>query len=449
VTCRSAHYQALNIGLVKAARIAIDPVPAPGAHAYLTGRTTDPVRWQPLLDTLQNYPVGLLAQSLSTPWRLCLTATVYADEGDPSELLAHASPGALDEHLLARYIPAANQLRPHPDYTPAQVHSWLHHLSTHLANGTTGTAGVVGTDLVLHQLWPLAGRTRVRVADCIFTLLTTLLLTLPCVFLFHTSERRFHVGLLIAGMATAMGLHAMLRPPASPKRLHWQRLATLSGLGRIAGGFLTGLAGGLVAGLVVGLVGLFLGLFLGLAALTVGLPHALKLGLTAGLLAGVAVGLAAGVVVGLVVSLSAVLAGEPTAAARPRDLIRADGMFGLVVGLVSGALGGLLVGLSFWLVVKFVDRVDAHLAVGDLSDWLVHGLVAGLAVGLVVGLSIGAQASRRYLVFLLCSRRRLPLRLGAFLDWAIEAGLMRLSGPIYQFRHRELQQWLTQHPTAP
>ncbi|MEU1577418.1 hypothetical protein ABZ519_41005 [Streptomyces collinus] len=41
----------------------------------------------------------------------------------------------------------------------------------------------------------------------------------------------------------------------------------------------------------------------------------------------------------------------------------------------------------------------------------------------------------------------MPWRLGAFLHWAYEAGLLRISGVVYQFRHRELQDWLTDHPT--
>jgi hypothetical protein len=37
---------------------------------------------------------------------------------------------------------------------------------------------------------------------------------------------------------------------------------------------------------------------------------------------------------------------------------------------------------------------------------------------------------------------QLPIRLGAFLDWAYGAGLLRLSGIAIQFRHREFQEWL-------
>jgi hypothetical protein len=40
---------------------------------------------------------------------------------------------------------------------------------------------------------------------------------------------------------------------------------------------------------------------------------------------------------------------------------------------------------------------------------------------------------------------KLPDRPARFLDWAYEAGLLRLSAGEVQFRHRELQDWLVRH----
>ncbi|MEV6330662.1 hypothetical protein [Streptomyces sp. NPDC051909] len=51
-----------------------------------------------------------------------------------------------------------------------------------------------------------------------------------------------------------------------------------------------------------------------------------------------------------------------------------------------------------------------------------------------------------YGLFRLRNVRRLPLRLVRFLDWSVAAGLMRTSGAVYQFRHREFQEWLVRHP---
>ncbi|MFE4631020.1 hypothetical protein [Streptomyces mirabilis] len=82
-----------------------------------------------------------------------------------------------------------------------------------------------------------------------------------------------------------------------------------------------------------------------------------------------------------------------------------------------------------------------------LAFKLASQLALALVFGMVVGLYWLSGAGRRYLVFLLCIRGRLPWHLGTFLNWAYEAGLLRISGVAYQFRHRELQDWLTAHPT--
>ena len=75
------------------------------------------------------------------------------------------------------------------------------------------------------------------------------------------------------------------------------------------------------------------------------------------------------------------------------------------------------------------------------ADLLV-GLAVGLAVGLVTGLAVGL-AGVRYIALLLCTRRGtahwLPWRLGAFLHWCYQVGLIRVAGLGHQFRHRELQ----------
>lgn len=172
LTCRTTHYDALasRTRLLDAARIDIDPVPAQDARTYLLQRANDPTRWQLVLEALGEDPSGPLAATLSTPWRLCLAATVYARDGDPADLLRHSTPDELDEHLLARSIPAATALYP-GRYDAARTHRWLARLAAHLdapspGPGLNSPAGSrPGTDLVLHQLWPLAGRPAWQVAS--------------------------------------------------------------------------------------------------------------------------------------------------------------------------------------------------------------------------------------------------------------------------------------------
>ncbi|MCX5357178.1 NACHT domain-containing protein [Streptomyces sp. NBC_00124] len=416
LTCRTHHYDALtaHIEVLDAARIAIAPVDTTDARTYLADRALNPARWQPLTDHLAAHPGGLLATVLSTPWRLCLTATVYHHDGDPGELRALPNADALDQHLLTRYIPAATRTTPNPrGYTPQDVHRWLHHLTTHLdptgALPVTTAAGAEATDLVLHELWPLAVRARVRTTDAILATLTVLT-TLPLAWtapqqLTGQLAAMISVFAVIAGvLATTTG-----RPksPTNPFR-------TPQGRRQLAEGLTTGVVFGVVLGSVLGIA----------------------VGLTAGLAVGLTMGLGFGIAVGLALGLALGLTREPGANLGARAVISSDALVGLALGLGS------------WLAAGFIFGLGVGLKSG-LTFGLVAGLVGGLAAGLGAGLTAGAQASRRYAVFLLCSRRRLPFRLGLFLDWAVTAGLMRYSGPAYQYRHRELQHWLRQHPQPP
>ncbi|MGW0602219.1 hypothetical protein ACWD11_34620 [Streptomyces sp. NPDC002776] len=76
------------------------------------------------------------------------------------------------------------------------------------------------------------------------------------------------------------------------------------------------------------------------------------------------------------------------------------------------------------------------------------GTAFGISLGAVSLLAVilVANAWTRYAVLLLCARRVLPWRLGTFLNWAYQGGLLRISGNAYQFRHRELQEWLADQP---
>jgi hypothetical protein len=128
-------------------------------------------------------------------------------------------------------------------------------------------------------------------------------------------------------------------------------------------------------------------------------------------------GLSAGIAVGMTVtSIGLVygLAGEPTTATKPREIVRSDFVYGL--------MGGLAVGLAVGPTGAAFGFIDGPL--GSLEYRLALGPAPGLAAGLAF---TGAGAGCRYLVFLLCSRGNLPWRVAAFLDWACAAGLIRLA----------------------
>ncbi|MER5381791.1 NACHT domain-containing protein [Streptomyces sp. NPDC002688] len=413
LTCRTDHLEVLadRGGLRDAARITIEPVSPDDAVTYLTARAQDSTRWQPLTDHLTMYPTGATATWLSTPWRLCLVATDYHHTGNPHELTGFFSPQALDEHLLARFIPAATRLQPHPRtrlgrpraYRPDQVHRWLHHLTRALP--------VTGPDLVLHNLWPLAGRARFRLASAALTA------GAPLLALYLAWHRTHPAAMRTAGLvAIVAAILAIAVPAERPNRLWPSRAESMTVL-------LFSVVLGLMSGLMLWQLGkgpdpvyvnvgwLRVGR-VPVSRLRVGLPNLQALGLLFGLAAGL-----------LLLRGGGEGSSKVSKEARPWRLLRDD----LVFGLVFGPLFGLALGLASGLLL---------------------GPVLGLGLGLASCLEfvlVGCSV-RGYAVFLLCSRGQLPFRLVVFLDWACEAGLLRYAGPAYQFRHRELQQWLTYHP---
>lgn len=337
LTCQTGHYDALHpqTAVVDAARVEVEPVGPTDALAYLTGQARDPARWEPLTDHLAAEPGGMLAGVLSTPWRLGLVATVYHRDGDPGELLALPDAGAVDSHLLARSIPAAVRTAHNPrGYTAAQVHRWLHHLTTHLdptdtastGGGTatgTGGQGREGTDLLLHELWPLAGRGRVKATNFLLgflAVLTALPLapTLP--------EQAF-----VAVIAAAAGVFGLVEAGA-PKR--WTNpLQNAGSLRQVALRVALGMAGGIMAVFAAGI--------------TVGIMGWISLGITA----------------------------EPGANRGARSAMRDDAFLGIAggitIGVAAGITAGLLLGVASrrYLVFLALSRGRLPFRLGRFLDW--------------------------------------------------------------------------------
>ncbi|MFF2996963.1 hypothetical protein ACFVTC_20750 [Streptomyces sp. NPDC057950] len=323
-------------------------------------------------DTFTTAPGGTLARSLATPWRLNLAATAYEEPHpdtlayvrEPDHLLTLASPSAVRDHLLARYLPAAAHQHPtRPDrYRPDQTHHWLAALAAHLATTAPAASTASSTDIVLHQLWPMAGPRRVRTAD---TLLAALLAPVFATLILSRVSIGFSPRQLFGasgGVLLALGTVWQASRPfvPEPQTLQLQRLRSPTHRRQLARTTTSALAFGLAFVLVLG--------FANVLVLVGWLGLGLRLGLAERL--------------------------KDAPLTDPRNPVRDDLAFGLAAGL-------------YWL----------------------------------------AGAGRRYLDFLLCVRGRLPWRLGTFLNWSYEAGLLRISGVAYQFRHRELQDWLTTHPT--
>jgi hypothetical protein len=430
LTCRIGQYETLEQAhewVQDAARVQISPVGLSAARNFLTRRVIDKDRWQPVLKEMKRPTDQPLADALSTPWRLTLAATVY-DQRDPDTGAYVRNPvdltnSALDtadkirDHLLGLFFPAAIAVH-HSRYTDAEVHRWLGVLAVYLeANTATAIrpARVIAgrtlssSDLILHELWPLAGPRLPRVLTAAVPMMAGIAFAIiEFIILSINGLTDILLALGVALMPFAIAFIALPAWPA-PRQLDLRQLQ-VSGIRR------------LLAGITVGIVS---GGGLGIWAAT-------RTGLGAGIASGLAGGLA-----GILAFIFEFGLNKPGkySATEPREILLRD--------FVIGAVGGYLAGIA-----------------GTLGGWFVLGLGGLFPLGLTVALLYGfilstvfGLASWRYLAFLLCTRfwsiRGLPWRLGEFLHWCYLAGLIRVAGIGYQFRHRELQAYLARNPTPP
>jgi hypothetical protein len=174
LTCRADPYRALQDAqewVHDAAQVEVGPVSPAAARSFLARRVIDQGRWQPVLDALRGRGRTMLAEALSTPWRLAVAATVYdardhatgAFLHDPSELIQPglATQEQVRDHLLSLLIPVTVESRG-GHYQAAMAHRWLGTLAHYLnANATVSLiAGrpLSATDINPRELWPLAGK---------------------------------------------------------------------------------------------------------------------------------------------------------------------------------------------------------------------------------------------------------------------------------------------------
>jgi hypothetical protein len=208
--------------------------------------------------------------------------------------------------------------------------------------------------------------------------------------------------------------------------------------GGVVGGVADGIAGGVAAGLWAGLeprrspasslrwswrAGIWLGIIAGLGGLLVA-------GLFRGFLEGLAFGIGGGALIMIVGGRTAGPPADPKTEAAPTVVLARDRRTFQTVVLSTGLMIGLFVGLVTW-------------AEGGVT----HGIEAGLAFAIATGLGAGCirAAWGTYTVtrYWLAMHRQIPLKLTAFLDDAHQQrGVLRQVGAVYQFRHKELQEYL-------
>ncbi|PRX52692.1 NACHT domain-containing protein [Nonomuraea fuscirosea] len=500
VTCRADRHAELReagAGLADAAQIHLHALTDQQIGAYLRARWPDghphASKREAVHEALSGPAGKAVHAALSTPWRLVLTVTAVESGADPDKLL-RVEPGLdsgegaarIVRRLLEAYVPAATVLTPRTAqgaaYQPDQVRSWLVLLAGHLrrqaargAEADRPPPGLTAIDIVPHLLWPIGGRRIVLIVHC----LACVLFACVAMLAFWTgsaagvagtgAERLLTLTLMVSWVSLATGLSLSPWPAAAGGRSEVPRRRRVIGglLGALAGtpvGVLGGLAGlmltggrafgpgfavtaggtgGLVLGAVIGLTAAgrrgaermtvsevvraepftllgfgLCGALTGLAPLR--LAHAGPLPLAAGVAGSFVLAFALGVVFKIATggwSRDAELA-------HPREALHRNPLIGLAFGLTGG-------------VAAFLVFI--------MNTGVVESLVCALVGGVTFGLAFGAVAWARTMIGLVVAAMRhlLPLRLWAFLDWACEARLLRVSGATYQFRHRELQDFLT------
>ncbi|MGQ0773111.1 MAG: hypothetical protein ACT4NY_01610 [Pseudonocardiales bacterium] len=448
ITCRTSRYHQLSAApdatdgdrpagpeatqrkvVQDATAVGVEPLTVQRVIEYLTYRFPDPTdparieyRWRPIIDRLTaNNSGDPLVAALSSPLRLFLTVTSYRhDASRPNNLTNLDTADQIDNHLFTQLVPAV--LTQHPatgrEYTAATVTRWLTTLARHLT--WQGEHGGSPSDLWLHLLWPAAGERapRYTAAALMTTSVTILYLIIFGLIVYVGAWDSIWLAFVVTG-ATIVVVVAWRASQCAVdlRRLDLRDLRTSAGRRRIRQFFVSGSKLGFKVGFILGFL-LFFVLIIS--------EEGVAISLAGGVIVGVLFGFAFGLVGGLVGALGA----HPPFIDHPSRLVRQ--------GLVHLAT----VTVVFGLVIGFLAGFVASSAYGN---WLEFGIVFALLFGFPVGFMFAANSPWPRYIFAtrtLARRGDLPRRPAVFLDWAYDAGLMRLAGISVQFRHREFQTWL-------
>ena len=412
-----------------AAAVEFQDVDAATAADYLTRVQLDPppAEWSELTRCLRRAPDSPLAQAFGSPLTLGLLRDTYRGPDDARELLGFCdSPASdvsrddivdrlLDRVLLAAYARQPGQ--PPPRYDVRSAQRALSQLAARM--NREGTRDLRWWNI---PRWvPAAPRILVAV---LALMLTAVLIRVPGALSPPTTglpsgttglpsgfSLSFETGLssglvlgLVFGLVFWFAAPRRYRGPRRIRLRRWREALRWDALAR-----------GLVPGLIVGI----------------------GIGLVAWLDAGhVSAGLVAGLVAGPATALVFMFSGpgaDDASSVVPISSWRNDLAFGLVVGLLVGLVLGVESGLTYSNI--------------DVGPGLRAGLWAGLGNGLGTGLATG-------IVFMLFSTRTWPTslafaqlavrwhtppRLMRFLEDARQRSVLRIIGPVYQFRHARLQ----------
>ncbi|OKI34927.1 hypothetical protein A6A29_15970 [Streptomyces sp. TSRI0281] len=410
LTCRTNLYDVLEASgrpMLDSARVEIDPVAADEGVRFLSMRQDAVHReavWRPVLDELRIHPQGVLARSVSTPWRLAAMATAYERVNDPGELMGAGAEREVTDRMFAHFIPASvRAVDEEARYSPERVHSWLHQLALRLEARDGGA-----NTLVLPELARSPGALRARALYAVMVGLLTLITLCALLPAGDWGGTEWGFSLVSVGIAVLALLHlrpggfslmlpsAMWLPPWRSPLWAVAVKAALTGRNRW-GVLLSSVPPALVIWWTLAPEQLG-----GMGDWTMALAALPTFALYAGLLAGHALDAA-------------------------------------VIGPSGWPRGGALVALVLLCPTAVLVSLSLRAGLGP-DAYLFPLALFGVLYCALSGDTV------MYLCWLLVHFRSVPLRLSRFLDWCHVAGLIRITGGVYQFRHREFQEWLARHP---
>jgi hypothetical protein len=393
--------------------------------------------WKPVTDAIRNNPEGPLATALETPWLLSLAATTMRrDSRTGKQLAACTDTTEISDLLFADLIRAAikgiDRGRRSPNFTDEKVQTWMRTLAQHLEHRRAERIG--SNEIRLDQVWEIAGIRRCRALHGLWYGLVAGLAVGLAMGLSVGPKSALAAWLVVA---LAVGL-VTERPEKDDSAVVDGFAWRVPGHPRWGRGLRSGASAGLQLSFWVTLMST-LGSFV--------LEHIRgwptpPLGSVAEI--ALAIGLGCGLLFGLALGFWTGLSTEPherlVLGQDARRIIHDDLVAGVAVGLLTGLGGGVPIGL-----LAGFSRLTPSWLISGLGPAFLIALVLAwiLAFGVIFGL-LGAYGAGRYATasIIFAATGRFPRRPTQFLEWARDAGLLRVTGVAYQFRHATYREWL-------
>ncbi|GIH22843.1 hypothetical protein Aph01nite_11530 [Acrocarpospora phusangensis] len=421
ITCRAESFEAHSADGMRAMPVVrLLPVEAGQAADYLRAYT-ESSEIGPLLEALAADPGGELAAVLGNPLMLYLTRAQYRhDRPLPAELVATGTRPEIERFLIAEFIPAV--FRPAPDsdegqsWDPEAAARWLGFLAAFLERQKK-------RDLAWWELYRSVPRWVTPVTRFLFGGTIFAVLCRGAFGVFGMPTTGLVLGFVVGAIGGLLLSLAEQEGPRQAAPAFLRRVPPDFVLRSLGFGAICTVPGGVIVAL------LFDGFhYVIIDCLAFGVSFFLARLLYAPAL--------------------------PTQAGTPDGFLRNDRATVFYAWGIGGAMGivvGAFLGLSFesGLAQRVKDALGPNPWLFELATWqqALLGAAAGLILGMTgIGLTVmatsawGRFTSARLSMAL---RGRTPLRLMRFLDDAYDLGILRRSGPYYQFRHDLLADHLT------